>query len=50
LDHDEEARKIAERATLFMHDLLFDPDHSQEENIKLKEMILERYFEFFVSQ
>ena len=50
LDHDEEARKIAERGTLFMHDLLFDPDHSQEENRNLKEMILERYFNFFVSQ
>ena len=36
LDHDEEARKIAERATLFINDLLFDPDHSQEENRKLK--------------
>jgi len=50
LDHDEEARKIAERATLFVHDLLFDAEHSVEENMKLKGMILERYFEFFAEQ
>jgi len=49
LDNDEDARKIAERATLFMHDLLFDPDHSEKENMKLKEMIMERYFNFFAS-
>ena len=49
LDNDQEARKIAERATLFIHDFLFD-EHSSEENQRIKEEILERYFEFFVPQ
>jgi len=47
LDNDEEARKIAERATLFIHDLLFDSEYSEKENTMVKEMIMERYFNFF---
>ena len=47
LSHDEEARRIAERATLFIHDLLFHED-SEEDNRRVREEILTRYMKFFV--
>ena len=47
LSHDDEARRIAERATLFIHDLLFHED-SEEDNRRIREEILSRYMKFFV--
>jgi hypothetical protein len=47
LSHDEEARRIAERGTLFIHDLLFHED-SEEDNRRVGEEILSRYMKFFV--
>jgi hypothetical protein len=47
LSHDEESRIIAERATLFIHDLLFHED-SEEDNRRVGEEILSRYMKFFV--
>ena len=47
ITHDEEARKIAERATLFIHDLLFHQDAAKE-NDQIQTDILLRYMRFFV--
>jgi hypothetical protein len=47
LSHDEEARRIAERGTLFIHDLLFHED-SEEDNRRVGDEILSRYMKFFV--
>lgn len=47
MEHDEEARKISERATLFIHDLLFHPE-SEVENKKIKKKLLRHYFRFFI--
>ena len=41
--HDDDARKIAERATLFMFDLLYHPD-AQDDEQKIREEVLKRYF------
>lgn len=46
LDHDQEARRIAERATLFMYDLVFHPD-AVEDDRKVKEEIVQRYRELW---
>ena len=48
IDHDEEARKIAERGSLFIRDLLLH-EKSSKENEKIKQMILHRYLDFFVT-
>jgi len=48
MEHDEEARIISERATLFIHDLLFHPE-SELENKKIKKKLLRQYFRFFLS-
>lgn len=42
LDNDDEARKIAERATLFMYDMLYHPD-ADEDEFKVKKNIIRRY-------
>lgn len=42
LDHDEEAQRIAERATLFMYDLVYHPDAAKDDRL-VKEEILHRY-------
>jgi len=42
LNHDQEARRIAERATLFMYDLVYHPD-AVEDDRKVKEEISRRY-------
>lgn len=47
VENDEKARLISERATLFMHDLLFH-EKSAAENEFIQEEILERYMNFFV--
>ena len=47
-EHDQAARKIAERATLFIHDLLYHED-AEVENRQIQEEILRRYMRFFVS-
>lgn len=47
IDNDEEARKIAERATLFIYDLVFHPD-ADSDDWAVKAEIMRRYHEFFV--
>jgi hypothetical protein len=47
--HDEAARKIAERGTLFIHDLLYHED-SELENRQIQEEILHRYMKFFLEE
>ena len=42
LTHDLEARRIAERATLFMYDLVYHPDAAQDDRM-VKEEIARRY-------
>jgi len=42
LDNDREARRIAERATLFMYDLVFHPDAKHDE-LNVKREIARRY-------
>lgn len=42
LDHDAEAQRIAERATLFMYDLVYHPDAASD-NLKVKQEIVRRY-------
>ena len=42
LDHDRDARRIAERATLFMYDLLYHPD-AEQDDLAVKEEIVRRY-------
>eukprot|EP00548_Thalassiothrix_antarctica_P017692 CAMPEP_0194195102 /NCGR_PEP_ID=MMETSP0154-20130528/75945_1 /TAXON_ID=1049557 /ORGANISM="Thalassiothrix antarctica, Strain L6-D1" /LENGTH=496 /DNA_ID=CAMNT_0038919589 /DNA_START=22 /DNA_END=1509 /DNA_ORIENTATION=- len=42
IDNDDEARRIAERATLWIHDLLYHKD-SKEDNQYIQEQILQRY-------
>jgi hypothetical protein len=46
LDHEQEARKIAERATLFIHDLLYHPDAVTDER-QVKHEIVRRYRAFW---
>ena len=47
IDNDEKARKIAERATLFIYDLIFHPD-ADSDDWAVKVEIMRRYHEFFV--
>ncbi|KAL3939516.1 MAG: hypothetical protein SGARI_001345 [Bacillariaceae sp.] len=47
VDHDEEARRITERATLWMEDLVFHPDAAQDDRL-IQEEILRRYQKHFV--
>ena len=42
LDNDKEAQRIAERSTLFMHDLLYHPDAKKDER-EVKQEIVRRY-------
>uniref|UniRef100_A0A7S0B2S3 Glycosyl transferase CAP10 domain-containing protein n=1 Tax=Minutocellus polymorphus TaxID=265543 RepID=A0A7S0B2S3_9STRA len=42
LDNDEKAQRIAERATLFMEDMLYHPDAEKDEQ-KIKREIMKRY-------
>lgn len=49
IEHDQAARKIAERATLFIHDLLYHED-AEEENRQIQEEILRRYMAFFIPE
>ena len=42
LDNDKEARRIAERATLFMYDLVYHPDAASDDH-KIKEEMARRY-------
>lgn len=49
IEHDEAARRIAERATLFIHDLLYHAD-AESDNKQLQEEILRRYSKFFISK
>ena len=47
VDNDEKARKIAERATLFIYDLMFHPDADSDDH-EVKSEIMRRYHEYFV--
>ena len=47
-DHDDEAKRIAERATLFIYDLLFHPE-AKLEHILVREGLLKLYFSCFYS-
>jgi hypothetical protein len=47
LDHDEEAQRISERATLWMEDLVFHPDAAEDDRL-VQEEILRRYQKHFV--
>lgn len=49
VDNDDQARKIAERATLFMHDLIFHPD-ADSDDWKVKTEIMRRYHEYFIHE
>lgn len=42
LDNDSEARRIAERATLFMYDMVYHPQAASDDR-KIKEEIARRY-------
>jgi len=44
--HDDEARKIAERATLFVYDLWYHPDATRD-NEEIKKEILRRYSKYW---
>lgn len=46
--HEQEARRIAERATLFMYDLLYHPDAMRDER-QVKEAIVRRHRAFWSS-
>jgi Glycosyl transferase family 90 len=46
LDNEEEARRIAQRGTLWMEDLIFHPDAAREDRL-IKEELLRRYFAHF---
>jgi hypothetical protein len=47
VDHDEEAQRISEWATLWMEDMVFHPDASQDDRL-IQEEILRRYEAHFV--
>jgi hypothetical protein len=47
LDHDEEAQRISEQATLWMEDLVFHPDADEDDRL-IQEEILRRYQSHFV--
>jgi hypothetical protein len=42
IEHDAEAQKIAERATLWMEDLVFHPDAAEDDRL-IQEEIMRRY-------
>jgi Glycosyl transferase family 90 len=42
LDNEKEARRIAERATLFMYDLVYHPDAASDDR-KIQEEMARRY-------
>jgi hypothetical protein len=46
VENDAEARKISERATLFIHDLLFHED-SVRDNMNVEKEILRRYYHLY---
>jgi hypothetical protein len=46
VDHDEEAQRISERATLWMEDLVFHPDAAEDDRL-IQEEILRRYQKHF---
>ena len=48
VDHDEDAQRISERATLWMEDMVFHPDASQDDRL-IQEEILRRYEAHFVA-
>jgi hypothetical protein len=47
LNHDDQAKRISERATLWMEDLCFHPDAAREDRLIMEEM-LKRYSAHFV--
>ena len=47
VDHDEEAQRISERATLWMEDLVFHPDAKEDDRL-ISEDILRRYQSHFL--
>ena len=49
IDNDEKARKIAERAILFIHDLSFHEDAEKDnlDNLELQQEMMQRYMTFF---
>lgn len=47
IDHDEEAQRIAQRASLWMEDLVFHPDAARDDRL-VKEEMLKRYRAHFV--
>jgi Glycosyl transferase family 90 len=49
VDHDEEAQRISERATLWMEDLIFHPDAAEDDRL-IQEEILRRYQSHFRPQ
>jgi len=46
---DDEARRIAERATLFIHDLLYHED-AIPDNTVIQREIMQRYMSFFARE
>lgn len=48
LDNDEEAQRIAERATLWMEDLVFHPDAAEDDRL-IQEEIMRRYQSHFLA-
>ena len=48
VDHDEEARRIAERSTLWIEDLMYHPDAAREDRLVKREMI-RRYLTHFTA-
>jgi hypothetical protein len=47
IDHDEEAQRIAQRASVWMEDLVFHPDAARDDRL-VKEEMLKRYRAHFV--
>jgi hypothetical protein len=45
-DNDEKAQIIAERATLFIHDLIFHEDASRQRS-EIERKMMRRYLKFF---
>lgn len=48
LDNQKEAKKISERATLWMEDLIFHPDAAEDDRL-IQEEIIRRYQQHFLS-
>lgn len=47
VDHDDDARKIAERGSLWMQDLVFHPDAAEDDKL-VQEEIIRRYLQHYV--